>query len=69
MLAGGFGSAVMEALEGTDARIHRIGIPDKFIDHGPQNVLRDLVGLSPEKIAQSTLEFLKNKRPTLQAVS
>jgi 1-deoxy-D-xylulose-5-phosphate synthase len=69
VLAGGFGSAVMEALEGTDTRIHRIGIPDKFIDHGPQNVLRDLVGLSPEKIAQSTLEFLKTKRPTLQAVS
>jgi len=69
VLAGGFGSAVMEALEGTDSRIHRIGIPDKFIDHGPQNVLRDLVGLSPEKIAQSTLEFLKHKRPTLQAVS
>ncbi len=69
MLAGGFGSAVMEVLEGTEARIHRIGIPDKFIDHGPQNVLRDQVGLSPEKIAQSTLEFLKTKRPTLQAVS
>jgi len=69
VLAGGFGSAVMEAMEGMDVRIHRIGIPDKFIDHGPQNVLRDLVGLSPEKIAQSTIEFLKNKRPTLQAVS
>ena len=69
LLAGGFGSAVMEAMEGTDVRIHRIGIPDRFIEHGPQNVLRDLVGLSPEKIAQSTLAFLKYKRPTLQAVS
>jgi len=71
VLSGGFGSAVMEALEGTDARIHRIGIPDKFIEHGPQNVLRDMVGLSPEKIAQSTLEFLKGKTPriTLQAVN
>lgn len=69
VLAGGFGSAVMEAMEGTDVHIHRIGIPDKFIEHGPQNVLRDMVGLSAEKIAQSTLEFLKNKRPALQAVS
>ena len=51
----------MEAMEGTDMRIHRIGIPDKFIEHGPQNVLRDMVGLSPEKIAQSTLEFLKTQ--------
>ena len=46
VLAGGFGSAVMEAMEGTDVRIHRLGIPDKFIEHGPQNVLRDMVGLS-----------------------
>src|SRR5471032_1116357 len=69
VLPGGFGSAVMEAMEGTDARIHRIGIPDKFIEHGPQNVLRDMVGLSAEKIAKSTLEFIKNKRQTLQAVS
>lgn len=68
LLAGGFGSAVMEALEGTDARIHRLGVPDKFIDHGPQNVLRDMVGLSPEKIAQSTLAFLKNKRPSFRDV-
>ena len=51
VLAGGFGSAVMEALEGVDTRVHRIGIPDKFIEHGPQNVLRDMVGLSAEKIA------------------
>lgn len=61
-LSGGFGSAVMEALEGTDAQVRRIGIPDRFIDHGPQNTLRDLVGLSPEKIAQATLEFLRGKR-------
>jgi 1-deoxy-D-xylulose-5-phosphate synthase len=62
VLPGGFGSAVMEAMEGTEARIHRIGIPDKFIEHGPQKVLRDMVGLTPEKIAQSTLEFLRGKK-------
>ncbi|MFA5974838.1 MAG: 1-deoxy-D-xylulose-5-phosphate synthase [Elusimicrobiota bacterium] len=61
VLPGGFGSAVMEALEGTDANIHRLGIPDRFIEHGPQNVLRDMVGLSYEKIAQSTLRFLRGK--------
>lgn len=71
VLSGGFGSAVMEAMEGSDVRIHRIGIPDKFIDHGPQNVLRDMVGLSAEKIAQSTLEFLRTRggRPSLQTVN
>jgi len=71
VLTGGFGSAVMEALEGADVRIHRIGIPDQFIEQGPQNVLRDMVGLSAEKIAQSTLDFLRNKsnRPALQPIS
>lgn len=73
VLTGGFGSAVMEAMEGTDVRIHRIGIPDQFIEQGPQNVLRDMVGLSAEKIAQSTLNFLRNKsksgRPALQPIS
>lgn len=59
-LPGGFGAAVMEAMEGKDVRIHRIGIPDKFVEHGPQQVLREMVGLSPEKIAQSTLEFLRS---------
>jgi 1-deoxy-D-xylulose-5-phosphate synthase len=63
-LPGGFGSAVMEAMEGTDARIHRIGIPDKFIEHGPQAVLRDLCGLSPEKIAQTTLQFVAKTAKT-----
>lgn len=66
VLPGGFGSAVMEAMEGMDARIHRIGIPDRFVEHGPQNVLREMVGLSPEKVAQSALAFHKNK--TLQPV-
>lgn len=69
VLPGGFGSAVMEAMEGTDARIHRIGIPDKFIEHGPQSVLRDMVGLSPEKIAESTLQFLRGKKAEAEAQS
>ena len=70
VLAGGFGSAVMEAMEGSEVRIHRIGIPDQFVEHGPQNVLRDMVGLSPEKIAASTLAFMRSTkaaRPTVTA--
>jgi 1-deoxy-D-xylulose-5-phosphate synthase len=58
----------MEAMEGTDVQIRRLGIPDRFVEHGPQNVLRDMVGLSPEKIAQATIEFVRNqaKKPALQ---
>ena len=30
----GFGSAVLECLEGAPARVLRLGIPDRFVDHG-----------------------------------
>lgn len=48
VLAGGFGSAIQEYLEGYSYEIHRIGIPDKFIEHGTQPQLRKLVGLDEE---------------------
>ena len=37
VLAGGFGSAVLEALAAAgmeDTAVHRIGMPDSFIEHG-----------------------------------
>jgi 1-deoxy-D-xylulose-5-phosphate synthase len=68
VLAGGFGSAVLEAFEGQDVRVQRLGIPDKFVEHGPQNILRDMVGLSPEKIAHSTLGFLRQKDAAFESV-
>jgi 1-deoxy-D-xylulose-5-phosphate synthase len=37
-LAGGFGAAVLECLSdrGVSARVERLGLPDRFIDHGTQ---------------------------------
>lgn len=52
ILAGGFGSAVMEAMEGEPVLISRIGIDDHFVEHGTQPILRDKEGLSAEKIAE-----------------
>jgi 1-deoxy-D-xylulose-5-phosphate synthase len=55
-LAGGFGSAVMEFLhrEGlSDVSVRSIGIPDIFIEHGPQQDLRQIYGLSKEGIINS----------------
>lgn len=48
VLMGGFGSAVLEAL--TDAgvgveKFRRLGIPDNFVEHGPQKLLRTKYGL------------------------
>jgi 1-deoxy-D-xylulose-5-phosphate synthase len=54
-LVGGFGSAVLEFAEINNldtAGIKRMGIPDKFIQHGSRNQLLGLVGLNKEGIIQ-----------------
>ena len=32
-------------------RVHTLGIPDRFFQHGSQGTLRDEAGISPEAIA------------------
>ncbi|HUR58908.1 MAG TPA: 1-deoxy-D-xylulose-5-phosphate synthase [Opitutaceae bacterium] len=58
VLAGGFGSAVLEALQDADCStaVERIGWPDKFIDHG-SNVegLRASYGLGPDDVYRRVL--------------
>ncbi len=54
-ICGGFGSAVIEAIVGSDlslAHIDQMGVPDKFIGMGSQKQLRNEVGLSKEEIAR-----------------
>ncbi|MBT5902454.1 MAG: 1-deoxy-D-xylulose-5-phosphate synthase, partial [Opitutaceae bacterium] len=58
VVTGGFGSAVLEALQGFDrpAPLERIGWPDRFVEHGSSvDVLRAAHGLSPDKIKQDIL--------------
>jgi 1-deoxy-D-xylulose-5-phosphate synthase len=52
-LAGGFGSAIREMLEGEGLSIRSLGIPDKFIEQGTQAKLRSLVGLTEENITDT----------------
>jgi 1-deoxy-D-xylulose-5-phosphate synthase len=64
VLAGGFGSAVLEHLADKDlmgaTRVLRIGLPDRFVTHGKPALLREEVGLTPEavadRVAQAVLE-------------
>lgn len=58
-LEGGFGSAVMELLSEEDIKIKikRLGLPDKFIEHGAQNILRQKYGLDSDGIYQSVKEI------------
>lgn len=61
-LAGGFGSAVLEVLERnavTGIRVKRIGLPDKFIEHGSIKELHSIYGLDAAGIAREVLSFLK----------
>ena len=54
-LAGGFGSAVLEWLSdnGNTTRVRRIGLPDRFIEHGTVNELRHIAGTDIESIKQA----------------
>jgi len=58
VLQGGFGSAVLEALDETEAQVLRIGLPDGFVEHGAPNILYDQVGLSSPKIARRVALWL-----------
>ena len=62
VLAGGFGSAVLELfvveniLKGQ--RIKLMGIPDVFVEHGPQRLLRKQLGLDKTGIKKTLAEIL-----------
>jgi len=60
-LAGGFGSAIAERCEQLgieNVRFHRIGIPDEYVHHGAQDVLRAQYDLHPEGIAKRVRELV-----------
>jgi len=61
---GGFGSAVLEALEemGCDVPVVRIGWPDQFIEHGKVDALREKHGLTVEAAYAQTAPLLAARR-------
>ncbi len=70
-LAGGFGAAVMERCESLgirDVRFHRIGIPDEYVHHGTQDVLRAQYDLHAEGIARRVREWLVEQPSTIRNV-
>ena len=67
---GGFGSAVLEALEdiGSDVPVVRIGWPDQFIEHGKIDALRQKYGVTVEEAyAQTSPLLAQRQRRTLVA--
>lgn len=61
--AGGFGSAVLEFLHENGCpppKVHCLGIPAIFVEHGSQDVLREKYSLDPKGIAGEVRKLLKN---------
>jgi 1-deoxy-D-xylulose-5-phosphate synthase len=58
-LQGGFGSAVAEFMidHGYHAQINRLGIPDRFIEHGEQKELYDECGFDAKAIVAAVHAF------------
>jgi 1-deoxy-D-xylulose-5-phosphate synthase len=61
---GGFGSAVLEALEemGSKVPVVRIGWPDQFIEHGKVDALRKKHGLTVEEAEKQVVPLLSHRR-------
>ena len=65
VVAGGFGSAVLELLEARgllrEADIRVIGLPDRFIEHGAPSILKELYGLSASHVKDVVRDLLKSE--------
>jgi 1-deoxy-D-xylulose-5-phosphate synthase len=61
VLAGGFGSAVLESLNARSMEVPvvRVGWPDAFIEHGKVEALREKYGLTAEAAMERARPFLK----------
>jgi 1-deoxy-D-xylulose-5-phosphate synthase len=61
VVAGGFGSAILELLESRGIKnidIRIIGLPDTFVEHGAATILKELYGISSAHIKEVVREQL-----------
>ncbi|WP_457567324.1 1-deoxy-D-xylulose-5-phosphate synthase [Desulfurobacterium sp.] len=59
---GGLGGAVDEFLSSWyDGKVYNVGVPDMFVEHGDQMLLRKKLGLTGDEIARRVLEIVKGK--------
>ena len=67
VLAGGFGSAVLEHVEDAfddpslRARVIRLGLPDRYVTHGKPELLHREVGFTGEAVAERVSEALRHR--------
>ena len=68
VIAGGFGSGVMEVLESQgflDLVIRRLGVPDEFVEHGSQERLRAIYGIDATGIAGAVEELIRSREEVI----
>ncbi len=59
---GGFGGAVLELfneMQVQDVQVRRMGLPDRFIEHGPVDLLRAQCGLDASGITKEARDFCR----------
>jgi 1-deoxy-D-xylulose-5-phosphate synthase len=69
---GGFGGAVLEALQKngiSDCAVKAIAIPDAFIEHGKPQLQREMCGLEAPQVVMAVKKMLLNREPALGVVS
>ncbi len=72
VVTGGFGSAALEELIKADIdglKFKMLGIPDEFIEQGPQKLLRKNLGLDAEGITKAALKLVEKKAPQKHKVN
>lgn len=67
-IMGGMGSAVLEFMADHEysAKVLRLGIPDKWIEHGEQSELYEECGFSPSKIVSEVKQILVSPQRKIQ---
>ncbi|HUU41937.1 MAG TPA: 1-deoxy-D-xylulose-5-phosphate synthase, partial [Desulfatiglandales bacterium] len=63
---GGFGSGILELFNDrglSKVSIKRLGLPDKFIEHGPQDLLREKYGIAKKNIIAEARKLCSSHAP------
>jgi len=71
VLAGGFGSAVMELLEAAEEfppQFRRIGFEDRFFEHGTITEICAAAGLTPANVAEEALRMCSSGRSLFPSI-
>ena len=65
-LAGGFGAAVLEALQDHDVLVPvlRLGIPDVLVDHATPDQSKEALGLTPRQMVERIMQRFASSLPS-----